>query len=253
VVAPLTFLRGTLCLNARYHKSSSCRELPGDGWAHHAYTTASGPFFVPPSRNDVTIGVLSRLNSALASAGRAHAIRKGMPIYLTEFGIQSFPDRISGVSQSRQGEYRAISERLAYLNRRVRGFSQYLMRDDLPVAGAATSLERYGGFESGLRTSEGKSKTAYESFRLPLVATRGRHRTSLWGLVRPTRGKTNVRIDYRDHGSPAWHYLKRDATNADGYWSTTTGLRSGRSYRVRWTAPDGTRYTGPQTRSYRTP
>jgi hypothetical protein len=252
-VAPLTFLRGALCLTSSYHKRPSCRKLPGDGWAHHAYTTASGPFFVPPSRNDVTIGVLGRLNSALARAGRAHAIRKGMPIYLTEFGIQSYPDRISGVSQARQAEYRAISEQIAYRNARVRGFSQYLMRDDDPVPGALTDLERYGGFESGLRTSDGAAKLAYASFRLPLVASRGRSRTSLWGLVRPATGRTRVRIEYRNAGSSAWRYLKSDTTNRDGYWSTTTSLRRGRAYRVRWTAPTGSRYGGPAIRSYHVP
>jgi Cellulase (glycosyl hydrolase family 5) len=252
-VAPLTFLRGTLCLSASYRKRSSCGRLDADGWAHHAYTTASGPFFVPPSRNDVTIGVLGRLSSALAKAGNAGAIRKGLPIYLTEFGIQSFPDEISGVSQQRQAEYRSISERIAYRNPRVRGFSQYLMRDDLPVPGASTDLERYGGFESGLRTSDGKAKLAYEGFRLPLVATRGSRSTALWGLVRAARGATKVTIEYRDAGSSTWRRLKGDTTNSAGYWSTTTRLRSGRSYRARWTAPDGTTYTGPPTRAYREP
>ena len=251
VVAPLTFLRGALCLNTRYHKRSACHKLPGDGWAHHAYTPASGPFFVPPSRNDVTIGVLGRLNSALARAGRAGAIRKDMPIYLTEFGIQSYPDRIAGVSQTRQGEYRAISERIAYRNARVRGFSQYLMRDDVLRAGAGSILERYGGFESGLRTSSGKPKLAYEAFRLPLIAERASHSAALWGLVRPATRQTRVSLDYRNHGASSWHFLKGETTNGDGYWSATTHLRNGRAYRVRWTAPDGTRYQGPLTRSYR--
>jgi hypothetical protein len=252
-VAPLTFLRGTLCLSASYRKRSSCGKLDADGWAHHAYTVASGPFFVPPSRNDVTIGVLGRLSSALAKAGRAGAIRKGLPIYLTEFGIQSYPDHISGVSQQQQAEYRAISERIAYRNARVRGFSHYLMRDDGPVPGATTVLERYGGFESGLRTSDGKIKLAYEGFRLPLVATRGSRSTALWGLVRPASGATRVTIEYRNSGSSTWRRLKGDTTNAAGYWSTTTSLRSGRSYRVRWTAPGGTTYAGPPTRAYREP
>jgi hypothetical protein len=251
VVAPLTFLRGTLCLSTSYRKSSSCGRLPGDGWAHHAYTPAAGPFFVPPSRNDVTIGVLDRLNSALAKAGNAGAIRKDMPIYLTEFGIQSFPDRISGVSQQQQAEYRSISERIAYRNGRVRGFSQYLMRDDLPRPNAASELERFGGFESGLRLSDGTRKLSYEGFRLPLVATRGSRSTSLWGLVRPATGRTKVTIDYRNSAGSPWHRLKSDSTNSDGYWSTTTSARSSRSYRVRWTAPNGTTYTGPPTRSYR--
>jgi cellulase (glycosyl hydrolase family 5) len=250
-VAPLTFLRGTLCLNASYHKRSSCRKLPGDGWAHHAYTPASGPFFVPPSPNDVTIGVLGRLNSALAKAGNAGAIRTDMPIYLTEFGIQSFPDKISGVSQQQQAEYRAISEHIAYRNGRVRGFSQYLMRDDVPVPGATNALARFGGFESGLRTSDGKVKLAYEGFRLPLVATRGSRSTALWGLVRPATARTKVTIEYRNARSSTWRRLKSDTTNADGYWSTTTSRHSGRSYRVRWTAPNGTAFTGPPTRAYR--
>jgi hypothetical protein len=252
-VAPLTFLRGALCLDSSYHKRSSCGKLPGDGWAHHAYTVAAGPFFVPPSRNDVTIGVLGRLNSALAKAGNAGAIRKGMPIYLTEFGIQSFPDHISGVSQQQQAEYRAISERIAYRNARVSGFSQYLMRDDAPVAGATSPLARHGGFESGLRTSDGKVKLAYEGFRLPMVATRGAHSTALWGLVRPATGATKVTIDYRNTGSSTWHRLKTKATGSTGYWSTTTSVRTGRSYRVRWTASNGTEYAGPPTRVYRAP
>ena len=60
-------------------------------------------------------------------------------------------------------------------------------------------------------------------------------------------------IDYRDRGSSRWHFLKHDATNARGVWTTTTTHRSNRRYRVRWTAPDGTRYTGPLTRAHPAP
>ena len=60
------------------------------------------------------------------------------------------------------------------------------MRDDLPREGPA--YERYGGFESGLRHSDGEVKPAFDGFRLPLVAERG-HRTRLWGLVRPAAGQ----------------------------------------------------------------
>jgi hypothetical protein len=250
-VAPLTFLRRALCLNTHYHRRRGCHRLPGDGWAHHAYTPAAGPYFVPAGHNDVTIGVLGRLNSALARAGRAGAVRKGMPIYLTEFGIQSYPDKIMGVSQIRQAEYRSISEHIAYRNARVRGFSQYLMRDDLPRSQTDSIFGRYAGFESGLRTSDGNPKVAYEGFRLPLVAIRGSRRTTLWGLVRPADDTTRVSIDYRNHGSATWHYLKHDTTNARGYWTTTTSLRRGRAYRVRWISQDGTKFTGPLTRSYR--
>ena len=250
VVAPITFLRTALCLSTTWHKRSSCHRLAADGYAHHAYTTRSGPYFVPRGRNDVTIGVLHRLNSALARAGRAHAVRQGLPIWLTEFGIQSVPDPFYGVSETTQAEYRAISERIAYENRRVVAFSQYLMRDDDPVAGATSPLERYGGFESGLRHSDGRPKRAYDAFRLPLVAVLGHTRTTLWGIVRPAQTRTRVSIDFSVRGSSRWHFLKHDRTNTRGVWTTTTARRSDRRYRVRWTAPDGTRYAGPLTRPH---
>jgi hypothetical protein len=247
VVGPLTFLRGALCLNSRYRKRRGCKELPADGWAHHAYTTAAGPTFVPPSRNDVTIGALGRLNSALARAGRADAVRRNLGIYLTEFGVESRPDPLRGVSFTAQAEHRSLAERMAYRNARVRAFSQYLMRDDRERDGA----DRYGGFQTGLRSAGGDRKRAYEGFRLPLVAERGRRHTTLWGLVRPAGGTTSVSIDFRDRGSSRWRFLKRDRTNSRGYWTTTTRLRSDRRYRVRWTASDGTRFEGPLTRSRR--
>jgi hypothetical protein len=250
VVHPITFLRTAMCLDSHWHKRSSCHRLPADGYAHHAYTTRSGPYFVPPSPNDVTIGVLGRLNTALARAGKAGAVRKGLPIWLTEFGIQSFPDRNIGVSETTQAEYRAISERIAYNNARVVSFSQYLMRDDEPVSGVPVEA-RYPGFESGVRTSGGKAKRAYEAFRLPLVAIAGHSRTTLWGIVRPAHARTRVSIDFRVSGSSRWHFLKHDSTDARGVWKTTTAHRSDRRYRVRWTAPDGTRYAGPLTRAHR--
>jgi hypothetical protein len=243
VVAPLAFLRGALCLDSSYRKRRGCGSLDIDGWAHHPYTTSAGPWFVSRRRDDVTIGSLSRLTRALDRARRAHAVRKRIDVYLTEFGVQSEPDPYAGVSETRQAEYRSIGERIAYRNPRVRAFSQYLMRDDLPRAGSA--YRRYGGFESGLRHSGGAAKLAYDGFRLPLVAERGR-RTSLWGLVRPADGRTSVRIEYRNRGSSTWRTLKRDRTDSRGYWSTTTSYRPGRSYRVVWRD-----FAGPRTRAYR--
>ncbi len=76
-VAPLAFLREMLCLNAKYKKAGSCSELQTAGYAHHAYTLPAGPYYKPPQRDDVTIGVLSRLSNALNAAARAHAIPGG--------------------------------------------------------------------------------------------------------------------------------------------------------------------------------
>ena len=57
---------------------------------------------------------------------------------------------------------------MAYVNPRVAAFSQYLMSDDPP----RSTGYRYGGFESGLRISDGKEKPAYNGFRLPLAVER---------------------------------------------------------------------------------
>ena len=113
VVAPVPFVRGTFCLTRSWHKRKRCGRLDVDGWAHHPYTTRRGPWWIPPQRGDVTIATLSRLRRALDRAGRARAVRRGLGMYLTEFGIQSRPDPYVGVSETKQAEYRSIAERIA--------------------------------------------------------------------------------------------------------------------------------------------
>jgi hypothetical protein len=249
VVAPLTFLRGMFCLDSRYRKQGKCAELRPAGYAHHAYTTASGPLFRPREPNDVTIGVIGRLITALDRAARAGAVPAKLPIHLTEFGIQSTPDRIQGVSLARQSDYRSIAERLAYQNPRIVAFSQYLLRDDPPNPDAASAIDRYPGFESGLRTNAGKAKPALTSFRLPLAAFRRGSRVSLWGLVRPATARTQVTIEYSSRGS--FRRLFTVATDARGYFSRTTTFRAGRRYRVAWTQPDGRTIRGTATAVYK--
>jgi hypothetical protein len=248
VVAPLTFLRGTLCLSGRYRRARGCARIDVDGYAHHAYTTKAGPLFRPPSPNAVTIGVLPRLTRALDRAGRTGAIPRRLPVWLTEFGIQSVPDPAFGVSFLRQAEYRAIAERIAWENPRVVWFSQYLLRDDPPRTEGPRS-QRYSGFESGLRTAEGRPKTALAAFPLPLAArVRGR-RVSLWGLVRPAAGPTTVVVEGTSGSS--YRRLAGVRTTARGSWRLTTPLRAGRRYRVRWTAPGGGTLRSPGMRAYR--
>jgi hypothetical protein len=249
-VAPLTFLRGALCLNDNYKKAGSCSKLRVDGYAHHAYTNRSGPLYRPPGPNDVMIGSLSRLVTALNKAGTAGVVSKSLPIYLTEFGIQSTPDPLFGVSLQRQAEYRSYSEWLAYNNPRVKAFSQYLLTDDKPVAGA-TGSSKYGGFESGLRTSDGKAKPSLDGFRLPLVAKKssGKSTVSLWGLARPAGATTKVVVQQHEKGK-SWKTLKTVTTDSRGYWTSSASLGgSTREWRVKWTDAAGKEWTGPATRA----
>jgi hypothetical protein len=245
-VAPLAFLRGVLCLNARYKRSASCGLLPAYGYAHHAYTKAAGPSYRPPDADNVTIGVLSRLSRALDLAARAHAIHAGMGIYLTEFGIESYPSKQDGVPVAQQAEYDAIAEHIAYSNPRVAAFSQYLLQDD-PVGGSFASTDV--GFQTGLEYVSGKRKPLYYGFPVPLAVTKRGHGFSLWGLVRPTTSATKVTVLVELKGAHGYRRLKAVTTNGAGYWALHSSTK-GTSWRVRWISPAGVKYEGPPIRAY---
>ena len=246
VVSPLGFLRGALCLNSAYKAKGSCKKLRMDGYAHHAYTRKAGPTFVSEDPDEVSIGSLRRLTSALDKAARAGRVNSGVGIYLTEYGVQSYPDKIAGVTPRRQAEYLAISERMATANPRVQLFSQYLMKDDEPRKGR-TALERFSGFETGLRTYKGKRKPAYNGFMLPLAVTEYGSSDVLWGRVRPALGATQVEIQ-RKVGKRGWSRVRMVTTS--GTYGLKTAHKAGEVYRARWTRPDGSRLTGPKIRPY---
>jgi hypothetical protein len=249
-VAPLAFLRAALCLNGHYAKSGSCGPLVAAGYAHHAYTTAAGPFYRPPERDNVTIGVLSRLTSALDLAARAHAIPAHLPIYLTEFGVQSKPNRFLGVPVAQQAEYDAIAEHIAYSNPRVAAFSQYLLKDD-PLGGRPGSSVHGGfiGFQTGLEYLSGAPKPLYFGWPVPLVVNKLSHGFSLWGLVRPAPGATKLTVLVQLPGARRYRTLATTTTDGLGYWGLRSSTR-GAHWRVRWVSPTGARYEGPPIRAY---
>jgi hypothetical protein len=247
VVAPLAFLRGTLCLTRSYRRKGKCGRIDVGGYAHHAYTTRVGPRFRPPDKDDVTIGVLARLTTALNRAGKAGAITRGLGVYLTEFGIQSSPDPL-GVSLAKQSVYNAIAEHMAFVNPRVKSFSQYLLGDDRPRK-SRSRVERYGGFESGLRRSNGKKKPSYAAFRLPLAVEAYGPSDVLWGRVRPTTGQTQVTILAQRRKGRKFKRLRTLKTNHRGIFGLRARHHDKQRYRVQWTAPDGKTWRGPPIRA----
>ncbi|MBJ7331742.1 MAG: family 1 glycosylhydrolase [Solirubrobacteraceae bacterium] len=243
-LTPIGFIRGALCLDSKYRKRSSCAKVATEGVAHHAYTTRQGPSFVPKNAEDVTIRVVRRLSKALDRAARAGAISANLPLYLTEFGIQSTPDTLFGVSLLQQNEYRAISERMARENPRVVAFSQYLLRDDPPGENGS-----HPGFETGLRFDNGKAKPSLAGFRVPLaVRKRKDGQVSIWGLVRPAAGATTAKLQVSTGGS--FRDLRDVTTDARGSFTVTSQGGSNRRWRLRWTTPGGKVYVGPATRAY---
>lgn len=250
-VAPLAFLRAMLCLNGHYRKSGSCGELQATGYAQHAYTLPAGPYYRPPEADDVMIGVLSRLSGALDKAADAHAIPAGLPIYLTEFGVQTYPNRELGVSFAQQAQFDAIDEHIAWSNPRVAAFSQYLLKDDsLGGLAGASVLGGFVGFQSGLETVAGAKKPLYYSWPLPLTVTKRGHRYELWGLVRPATGSTQATILVKRPGATRYTTLRTLTTNSLGYWSFDSST-AGLDWRVRWVSPSGVNYEGSPIAAYR--
>ncbi len=249
-VAPLAFMREALCLNAKYQRSGLCSELQMAGYGHHAYTEASGPYYVPPEHDDVMIGSLSRLTNALNLAARAHAIPANVPIYLTEFGIQSYPNKQLGVPVAQQAEYDAIAERIAWENPRVAAFSQYLLKDD-PLGGPPGASVHGGtvGFQTGLEYYSGQPKPLYYGWPIPLTVTKVRGGVALWGLVRPAGGATKVTVLVQARGSKRLRTLTTLTTNSLGYWSLRSST-PGEYWRVRWTSSQHVSYEGPSIRAY---
>jgi len=244
-VAPLAFMREALCLSSKYKKSGSCGELQMTGYSHHAYTLPAGPSYVPPEPDDVTIGALSRLSRALDLAADAHAIPAHLPIYLTEFGVQSKPNKYLGVPVSQQAEFDAISEHIAWSNPQVAAFSQYLLKDD-PLGGAPGASANGGtiGFQTGLEYENGTPKPLYFGFPVPLVVSKAGHGFSLWGLVRPATGVTKATVLVELKGAKHYRTLKTVTTNSLGYWGFSSSTQGGH-WRVRWTSPSGLKYEGP--------
>ena len=272
IPAPLAFLRGVLCLNSNYKPIGHCATLPAYGYAQHPYAEGPGPFWVPPldpHHDDVTIGTIGRLVTALNRAAAVGAVRPDMPVYITEFGIQSEPYPGIGVSYAKQAELDAISEKIAWSNPRIVSFDQYLLRDD-PLSGGA-------GFQTGLETSKGVEKPAYDAFRLPLTVTRTQTGVSFWGIVRPAgdpdtvpgnvssgasgatgssgsgasaAGPTTLTLQYSSDGGAKWRTLQTVHTNSSGAWSASGHFASHRLWRTKWVSPAGTTYYGVATRAY---
>src|ERR671931_81410 len=143
-LTPVQLYQGIFCLDSRGHKlrgriakdtgcSGSYAKLAATGIAHHPYNRGGSqpPTRRPTGPGEITVANLSRLSSVINQGARARRIRGGLKFYFTEFGFQSNPpDRLFGVSLSRQARYINESDFIAYRNSRVRGVSQYELFDD---------------------------------------------------------------------------------------------------------------------------
>ena len=249
-MAPLTFLRALLCVDEelRAVRDGECAgftALPGDGWAHHPYSLELPPWEDDPRAENVRMGDLARLSSALETLHRAGRTEQLLGLYLTESGYQTNPpDPTWNVSLAEHAHWTAEAERVARANPLVRGVAQFLARD-LPERPGDTAAERWRDYQSGLRFVDGSPKPAHAAFGLPLVVHRaGAGRVRLWGLVRGGAGDRPVRVDVRDPAGGPWRPLARPRTTGDGTFETTVAADPDASFRLVAGAGSGAVVTG---------
>jgi len=259
-IRPILFLREMFCLDSRYRpyrgsaaRARGCSPFPRivtSGFAYHAYTRPTGPRTVPPHPDDATIGQIGRIERALDLIARTGRVRRRLPIYNTEFGLQSDPPDCVGFGAplDLQAEYINEAELMSFRSRRVRTYSNYLLIDDpVLLEHPPGSNARYGLFQTGLkfgvnalrcesptiRFEYGEEKPAYAAFRTPLYVTRtGRRAVEVFGRARPM-GRTPVRIEIL-RGS---RVVRR--VTARGYFRTRIRANPGGTWRLRWSR-DGT-------------
>jgi hypothetical protein len=125
-----------------------------DAWAHNPYGgPRETPTTKPRAKGAVTLGNLDKMIAELTKLwGRKR-------VWLTEYAYQTNPpDRIFGVSFSKQALYLKQAYAIARKNPRIDMLLWFQLKDEPGI----------GGWQSGLMTTRGKRKPAFLTFsRLP--------------------------------------------------------------------------------------
>ena len=140
-VSPLAFLRAMKRAGARGF----------DAYAHQAHYGAPSetPSTRPPARTAVTMGNIDTLVREVTR----HYGRKR--IWITEYGYQTWPDRIFGVSWARQAAYLTQAFSIARRHPRIDMMLWFLLWDE----------KRLNGWQSGLISASGQRKPAFRAFQ----------------------------------------------------------------------------------------
>jgi hypothetical protein len=209
-VSPVAWIRGMRRAGARL-----------DVYAHHPYPArpSDTPFSGGCTRcTTITMATLERL---LREVGRAWPRKR---VWLTEYAYQTNPpDRVSGVSPTRQARLLGQAALRAYRAPRVDMLIHYLVRDEPEI----------GGWQSGLFTYAMRPKPVARTFAMPLaVAGRSAGAVVVWGQVRSGDGPSSYRLQVRRPGRGwAWAGGVR-STSARGFVSVRLRLPKGSSVRV---------------------
>jgi hypothetical protein len=211
-MAPVDFIRAMDRAGARL-----------DAFAHHPYpdNASETPFEGGCDHcKTITMATLERL---LGEVGRAFPRAR---IWLTEYAYQTRPPDPFGVSLATQARFVAEAARRVHAAPKVDMLIHYLYRDEPDL----------GRWQSGLETIDGQPKLAMVATMLPLaqVSRRG-SRTTLWGQVRPGKGRQRFFLQTLSGGR--WIAVGRARlTDTRGYLRLTVQARRGNLFRLSYPA-----------------
>ena len=209
-IRPRKFLRALFCESSRGEGCEAFDKygpIRATGFAHHPYTKNVSPVTKDKHPDSITLANLSSLSRLLDSlARRTGNVKAKLPIWLTEFGFETNPpDPFSGVSLERQAEYNQLGELLSYLDPRVAGITQFLLRDVAPVASAPKSSKAHWfTYQSGLEFVDGRPKPALQAYYFPFIVQQpGGFVANVWGQLRfrpnglPAGARDQVQIQFK--------------------------------------------------------
>jgi hypothetical protein len=246
----LTFYRRLFCIDTRGRTLTGraarvvgcngrrIKKFRAVGIAHHPYQRGGSPPFKRGRSDDGTLGDTSALLKVLDQAARVGAVRRGIPVYFTEFGIASTPPSIKyAVPLPQQATAINHAEFLGYINRRVLSYAQYQLSDDTNIGSEAGTPIL---FQTGLRFGDGTPKPAYDAFRMPIWLTASGKAVRVWGGVRPG-ARTRVAIQSQASNG-TWSTVRTVTVNRYGYIDQRIPKPSGK-VRLLWTSSQGTQFT----------
>ena len=271
-MAPLRFVRALYCVGPDYKpftgSAATARGCPATAaasahfaadhpvlfkataFADHPYSQGLPPNKATPNEPDYAeLASVPNLISTLDRLQGIYGSHKRFPIYDTEFGYQTSPPDTQGgtVSPALAAQWLNWSEYLHWRNPRIASYDQYLMRDPVPVPGAAA----YTAFATGLQTYAGQAKPALTSFTMPLylpvTKTASGHPLEVWGCVRPetTAARTShrpqfVQVQFRRGQSGSFATVDRvPLPKAYCYFDVRTTFPGSGSVRLSWSYPHG--------------
>lgn len=270
----LAFIRGLYCLdeNLQFEQGTSAQlrgcpvsdqrgafvaAHPGlfkfTGYAHHPYELTFAPHVKPGFRDWVTIANLPDLSRLMRRIFQRYGqplpggAKKGVPLYLTEFGYQTNPPDPTAVSPAKQAAYINESEYIAWRDPTVKTLTQFLLTDDAPVPGVPkTSLSRWLTFQSGLTYLNGQHKPSYAAYEMPLYLPRQRvskgKRLYLWGAVRvaPAGVKQRVTVELRPKRRKKFRKIGTATSDGlRGYLTAKPQITRSGALRLTWRSPGG--------------